>query len=537
MKKLIVGKEARDNACNALDLVAQGVGSTLGPAGQPFVFERIGADQRIKPTVSKDGITVLNSLQFADPIANAVHFFAQQAAGHSVMASGDGTTSTIVLAAAIANEIRKANDKVPQAFARKVRDEARRCIDAIEAEADRSEDCVKKVAMTSANGDEELVKVALKAIKMSSAFGSVMIDKSPAAKVRYKVGRQDGYVAARGYNYNNTFAYSCSDRATENAAIEWPEPKVMAFNGNLFVQEQLNAVLKAFNEVTTKEGRGSKLIIFCYEIVEELCNQLIVFNRKMAAHDISIFVVKTRLTAEVNSGPQVMRDISSYTNANIIDGGNYSIMSAKDFGTTKTVKITPTQTILLGRAKDHWVEKRVVQNQNIIETAESPFDKELTTIRNAELAEGLVKVEVGGGLLPDLQERADRLDDAIKASQACMRAGALPGCGASYIRAAELADAIPEVKRAFQVIHNQIMNNFGVEGISTFAKGETVYLDENGPKQGNFLEVEVVDACETVMAVISNGVQLGCLVATLGGYSLIDELDNIHRAKAFKDLV
>lgn len=536
MKKLVVGKQARNEACDALKEIADAIGSTLGPQGQPFVFERLGADQRVKPTASKDGITALNSLQFDVPIKNAVHFFAQQAASHSVMASGDGTTSTVVLAAAVADQIRKADDKAPQAFARMIRSEARKCVEAIRAEADRSEECVKKVALTSANGDAELVKVALNAVQKSSAFGSVMIDKSPASKARYKVSRQDGYVAARGYNYNNTFAYSADAAASENAPFEWSEPNILVFNGNIFVPEQINAILKGFNEVTMVQGKGARLVVFCYEIAEELLNQLIVFNRKNAEHDIAIFVAKPRLTAEINSGLQVIRDIAAYTNSNIVDGGNYKTISGKDFGTAKSVKMTPTQTILQGRAKNHWVDKRVLQNQNIIAAAESPFDKELTTIRNAELAEGLVRVEVGGGLLPDLQERADRMDDAIKAAQACMRDGALPGCGASYIRSAELAKAHPAIQAAFRVVHDQIMTNFGAESKKRFDKGQTVFVGEDTTKAGDFLDLEVVDACETVCSVIENGVQLGCLTATLGGYSLYDGLADIQKAQLFKSL-
>lgn len=540
MKKLVIGESARKQAVDAMNLIADAVGSTLGPQGRPFVFERLGADQRYKPTVSKDGLTVLNSLEFNSPIANAVHFFAQQAAAHSVMASGDGTTSTCVLAAAVAQSIHESKDKViPQAFARQLKKEAQLAIEEILKEADKSEDCIRKVAMTSANGDEELAEVALEAIEKSSAFGTVIAEKSPASKVRYKITRQDGYVGAKGYNYNNYFAGSCSDLATQNAPIEWENVHVMCLNGALMTTELVPPILSAFNQIILEKGDGQRLVIFAYEISDQLIDQFVVFNRKMASRDISIWVAKPRLTAETNSGLQIMRDVAAYTASNMIDGGNYKTMTSADFGLCKKMRITPTQTILLGRADNHWVDKRCIQNDNIVKTAESEFDKEITSIRNAELANGLVKVEIGGGMGPELQERADRFDDAVKAAQACMRSGALPGCGASYIRAGELAGVCHEMKKALKTIHETIMANYGASPMVSFIAGQTISISDSGTEIGNFKDVGVVDAAETVCAVIKNGVDLGIEIATMGGYSLIDseDLSTIQRTRTVREVL
>jgi chaperonin GroEL len=537
MKTLKVGDQARKEAVDALSLIAAAVGSTLGPQGRPFAFERLGADQRYKPTLSKDGLTVLSSLSFTDPIQNAVHHFAGQASASSVLASGDGTTSTIVFSAAVARMIRDTNSQLPQAFARQLRKEAALCIEAIKKEADKSDECVRKVALTSANNDEELVDVVLESIKKSSAYGTIVVEKSPASKERYKIVRQDGYVGARGYNYNNPLAYSCDDRAAESAPFEWTSPSVLCFNGHLLYEEQLSAILSSFGEVVRTKGGGQKLIIFAYEVSDEICNKLVVFNRTFAKDGNAIFVAKMRISAEINSSLQYLRDVAAFTNANIIDGGNYKLVTVNDLGQCGSVTLTPTQTILVGRSPNHWVDKRAKQNENIIASAESQFDREIVSIRNAELTEGLVKVEVGGGLMSDLQERADRFDDASKAAQSCMRSGALPGCGASYIRSGEIAGVSDEMKSALRVIHDLIMANYGSSPLKSFIKGQTVRISEDGVSVGDFKEVNVMDAAETVCAVIRNGVDLGVEVATIGGYSLNDQsvLSDIGRTRTLRE--
>ena len=284
-KSMKLGKDAQNQAAKALDAISAAVGSTLGPQGRPFVFERVGADGRPKPTTSKDGITVLNSLSFDSPIARAVHFFAQQAAAHSVIASGDGTTSTVVLANAVAKAILGVQNKrfgrkqIPQAMARQLRKEAKAAIEAIKAESDMSPEMVRQVALTSSNGDEELVEVALEAVKQTSAYGSILVEKSPAVKERYQVVKSDGFGNLRGYNYNQTFALSCSDLAAENSPFEWENPNVIVFNGNLMVQQQLDAFMRAY-QTSIAGGKVRKLVIVCHETTDEICNKLLVFNRK-----------------------------------------------------------------------------------------------------------------------------------------------------------------------------------------------------------------------------------------------------------------
>jgi hypothetical protein len=233
-------------------------------------------------------------------------------------------------------------------------------------------------------------------------------------------------------------------------------------------------------------------------------------------------IVKPRLTAETYSSLQVMRDLAAFCGIKenlIVDGGNFKDLSQDFFGTCGKVSIAQTSTAFLGRNKNHWVTERIQQNQSIVDMARSEFDRQITAIRNAELSEGLVKVEIGGGLLPDLQERADRFDDASKAAQSCMKHGALPGCGVSYIRAGKLAGVGPELTEALKKIHATVMLNYGVTPKFDYPPQHTVRIDSSGVTEGHVSDLKVYDACETVCSAIQNGVSLGIQVAIAGGYS------------------
>ena len=525
-----VGEAAIKDMTQALSLIAEAVRSTLGPGGRPFVFDQADVTGRLAASFSKDGLTVLRSLRFdGDPASEAVLSFCRQAASHSVLASGDGTTSTIVLAAEIARQVLIARQKWPQAFARQLEKEAQRAITAIRKEAIKGEEVVKNVALTSTNGDEELADVVIEAISKSSAFGVLLCEKNPTLKERYRISTQDGYSHCHGYDYNHTLALSASPKAASNEPIEWAQPYIAVFNGNLLLESQLNPIITAWND-KIKEGVFRNLVIVAYEISDEIANKLLVINRVLAKDGVAGFLVKPRLSAEFNSGLQAVRDIAAFcgiSDDKIIDGGNYKTFDASFFGYCEKIKISTNNTVFIGRSESHWVDLRIQQNMNIAKEARSIADTELTLKRNAQLTEGLVKVEVGAGLLPDIQERADRFDDASKAAQACMRNGALAGCGASYMRAAYLINASPALSEAFKTIHANIMYNFGKEPeVDGSVQGQTVRLceDSNGAVSviGNAAILKVYDSADTVCAVIKNGVDLGVRIAILGGYSLRD---------------
>jgi chaperonin GroEL len=517
-----LGQDASNILRESLKNIADAVGSTMGPGGRPFGFDKQGTDLRRMATFSKDGLTALRALRFpGNYAAQAVLQYCSQAASHSVLASGDGTTSTIVLASAVAEAVYQAKTQWPQAFARQIEKDANLAIEMIKKEAITGEGVVRKVALTSTNGDSELTDVVLQAVSMSSAFGSILTVKNPASKVRYRIDRQDGYSYCKGYDYNIVFASSASDSASSSKAIEWKNPYVSIFNGNLILDDQVNPILQQWSKLC--ENNPKHLVIVCYEVSEDVTNKIMVLNRKLVKMGISCFIVKPRLTAEINSGVQIQRDIASFcgiSSDNILDGGNYKACGELNFGTCDMVKITPTNTMFIGRSPKHWVEERIIQNKHIADESRSQFDCHITNIRNAELAEGLVKVEMGGGLLPELKEREDRFDDASKAAQACSRSGALPGCGLSYIRAAKIAAVHPLLEKAFRSIYETVLFNYGTNPDHDFfpSVGMGMSITQDGIKIGSAMDLDVLDAAETVYSVIQNGVALGLTIATIGGF-------------------
>lgn len=445
------------------------------------------------------------------------------------------TTSTLVLAAAIAKGILQSEPERPQAFARQIQIQSNRAIEAIAKESDKTPELAETVALTSSNGDTEMVEWVMKAVKDNPVFGSIIIERSPSETERYRLIKQDGLTGGRGYNQHLQFAHSFSDKTAENAPFEVDSPYILLYDGDLISTTQITPIL---NNLSTQIKAPWSLVIVAYEVGQEVANVLAEINLRQKANGIKIWASSIRLTAEVNSGWHKLQDISAFTGANVINHSNAESMSAGYLGQCSRVQVTPEKTIFMGRSSNHWIPKRAMQNENGIENATTELDKERIKERNAELVSGLVKLVVGGGHMASIGERADRCDDAIKAAQACFRSGALPGCGAAYVRAAELAEVGPELKTAFGCIHKQIMDNFGTAPLEKFEKDQTVAITEDGSVMvGDFRQLKVADSFDTVSAVIKNATELGILFSTLGGYSLTSDLQEIEQLQRVKSMM
>jgi chaperonin GroEL len=103
IKELNFGQQAKDKIIAGVDKLAQAVKSTLGASGKCVIYE----DARGNPVITKDGVTVAESVVLYDPVENIGATLIKQAAQNTVKEAGDGTTTATVLAEALIKEVNK----------------------------------------------------------------------------------------------------------------------------------------------------------------------------------------------------------------------------------------------------------------------------------------------------------------------------------------------------------------------------------------------------------------------------------------------
>ena len=107
VKNLNFGEKARNNVYDGIDKLTRAVSSTLGASGKCVILE----DHTGKPIITKDGVTVAESVILRDPVENMGATLLKEAARKTVKEAGDGTTTATVLAHSILSEAYKVLDK------------------------------------------------------------------------------------------------------------------------------------------------------------------------------------------------------------------------------------------------------------------------------------------------------------------------------------------------------------------------------------------------------------------------------------------
>ena len=103
IKALDFGGDAKNKIITGVDKLAKAVKSTLGASGKCVIYE----DARGNPVITKDGVTVAESVVLYDPVENLGATLIKEAARNTVKEAGDGTTTATVLAESLLKEVNK----------------------------------------------------------------------------------------------------------------------------------------------------------------------------------------------------------------------------------------------------------------------------------------------------------------------------------------------------------------------------------------------------------------------------------------------
>ena len=133
---------------------------------------------------------------------------------------------------------------------------------------------------------------------------------------------------------------------------------------------------------------------------------------------------------------QSLYDIAAMTNATVVTkdaGFKWSDVKPEVLGRCQSVRVTQWNTTIIGGHGTVKAQNRAEQLKNQMEDANEEA-KHVLRRRIARLINGMIAIYVGGGSDIEVQEKKDRIDDALNATRAAISEGILPGGGVSLIR-------------------------------------------------------------------------------------------------------
>ena len=179
VKNLSFGVDAREKVMAGVEKLTNAVKSTLGASGKCVIYE----DAMGRPVITKDGVTVAESVVLYDPVENMGATLIKEAAKNTVKEAGDGTTTATVIAHSL---LPLANNKKFAATIRPIKegilsakDKVIEYLDKIAIEVKGS--MLENVSAISCNNDKALGKIISQAYSKVGKNGVVLMEESETA--------------------------------------------------------------------------------------------------------------------------------------------------------------------------------------------------------------------------------------------------------------------------------------------------------------------------------------------------------------------
>jgi chaperonin GroEL len=525
-KNLKFDSDARDRMICGVEKLARAVKVTLGPMGKTVAICESGKP----PRITKDGVSVANSIWLADPYENAGASLVREAAQMSAEIAGDGTTTATVLS----HEIVRQGQKLIAA-GHAVNDVVNGFRDAsllVKAELEKTkvpienDSSLEDVATISANGEREVGSLIAQAIKSVGIDGAVSVQEAKGYET--KLVLVDGTYLDRGYES----PYFVNNPANQTCELE--DPRILLVNDSI---STLAPILSALEKTARL---GSSLLIVCNEIGGEAM-QALVLNRVKG--NLKICAIKAPEFASART--TALQDLSCMVGGKVMSSADEKIEhdQLEDFfGKAKKIIVSKNSTIIYGTSPNSSHSDRLKAAKEVLsDPSTSDSDKAFSERRIKRLSNGIAVIQVGGSTEGEMRERKDRVDDALHAARAAVKEGIQPGGGVALTRSKEKVkkavrtnDSYGAAQKSFlealEAPLRQIALNCGQSPDLVVQKA--LKLSENfgyngkANKFGDMFELGIVDPHLVIVSALEHSTSVACNLLSIGCVVLDRDLTN-----------
>ena len=417
VKNLNFGNEAREQVFKGIEKLTNAVSSTLGASGKCVILE----DANGNPIITKDGVTVADSIVLLNPVENMGATLLKEAARKTVREAGDGTTTATILAHAILKEAYKYIDKTNS---RQIKDGILSAVNKVIAYLDKVsvpvEDKIKQIATISTNNDSELGELIAEAFIAVGKTGVVIMEPSQQGETNVEI--------VEGIEYDKGLLNPNFVTNKENNTSELENPLVLIVDSKIDSIRQIQNVL----EYVIKNNKA----LFIIGDVEPPVLSALVMNKmkgniKVNIVDPPAFGLRRK---------EILEDIALLTNSQIINedlGDDLNTIEVDYLGACLKTTTSNDQTIIQVESISDEVEKIINEIKKKLSKKLKPHEVVGYEHRLARLSAKVAVVKVGANSDIELKEKQDRVEDAICATKAAIKEGIVPGGGIALLNASQ----------------------------------------------------------------------------------------------------
>lgn len=532
MKQILDSNSSKKIALETIRSIAQVVTKTLGPGGNPIIIQREGSEMDgspRKPLITKDGVTVAESIRFRDPAKDTIAQAILQVAQNTVNQAGDGTTTAIALAEAIYSagysHINQGGNGIQLFNALKaIKDDILKHIDATKLAI--KDQGILDVARISANGDNEIAKIVYEALTSVGEDGHVDLREGYSRETSLEITQGAVYKQGwRGFGPHGVLLVN--DKARN--VCELTNAAVLLYADKLDSVDALGRLINRIMEATP-EGALTNVIPFmivAHEFSDEVRN-FIIQNR--VQQQLPIAAIKSPFDGSPNARTEMLEDLAVLLGAKVGARGILELDNITDehLGCAGKVEVSAQETVFFdGQGTEESVLRRVEDLKTQKETVMHDFDQENLRIRIGKLVGGIAVVRVGGDTELEMLEKKDRIEDALCAARVAIDDGIVPGGGYvlyQYAKNMVAVDAASKImKEALQAPIKKIIENTGENAeviLSHLEPGQG--YDARNKCTGDLIKMGIVDPAKVTKSALENAVSIAGLLLTTGGAVVVD---------------
>ena len=508
IKELNFGDEAKSKIITGVDKLAKAVKSTLGASGKCVIYE----DARGNPVITKDGVTVAESVVLYDPVENLGATLIKEAAKNTVKEAGDGTTTATVLAEALIKEVQK--EQYAELSTRFIKQGINSALDKVNKHLTKTAIEVKgsmlrDVSSISCNNDVELGAIIAEAYTKVGKDGVVFMESSETDETYVDI------VDGVQFDCGITSPHFVTDTEKHEAILE--EPLVLIVGSEIPNIRKIQPILEHVI-------KNKKELLIVAQVDQQLKSALMM--NKVKGN------IKVNIVDLPGFGPtkqDTIQDLAFLTGATVINeelGDDMDLITVDCLGKAEKAVTNDKNTVITTIDLGEDLTERIENVKKAIKKEKNPFLKKKVKDRLAMLSGKVGMVKVGAASKVELKEKKDRVEDAIYATKAALKEGIVPGGGIALLNAAQeiKANGWGEeiLLNAIKAPYNTILDNAGIlEAVEpTDGKG----IDVTNGNTCEMIKHGIIDpvlvtksALKNAVSVVTTIISADCIISNMRG--------------------
>jgi len=451
------GPEVRLKIKRGIDIVANVVKSTLGSCGKNALIEW----KRRAPVVTNDGISIAREIFLRDELENLGAQTLIEVGNKTNEMVGDGTTTSMVLAWAIINEMMK--DEIEGELLIKNKTNLMEKYRQVKTEQKKVIEELNKMAIP-VKDKETMIRVASLSVE-NEELGKMIAD------IREKIGINGFISVEENFGYETEYEITSGMKVPGTYAATWmithlekkqaifEDCPILILNQNIETGKDLMRNPATFEGIINDllQSGESRLVIMAPKFLNPALLSLYI-----AATRSNFKTLAVKIPALTN---EEIEDIAIYTGARFLDkdkGDTADKAVKEDLGRVEKIIVTKDDIFIIGGKKNRKaIKERIdaLKEQKKLEKTDM-FKKRLER-RIASLSGGVGLIKVGARTDTERTYLKLKVEDGDYALKAAMEEGVVPGGGLALKK---IADKMPKgsiLKEALKIPYLQIQENAG----------------------------------------------------------------------------